>query len=54
MSKVTLVKFDTASPDDTSPLERLKRLGYAPDDIIAVVGKSEGSFVKIKCGRNGD
>lgn len=43
MASVNLLKFPVASPADTSPLQGLKKAGYDPSQILAVVGKSEGN-----------
>jgi cyanuric acid amidohydrolase len=42
MSHVNILKYGVSSPADTSPLQALKRDGYEPEDILAVIGKSEG------------
>jgi cyanuric acid amidohydrolase len=43
MVHVTILKFPISSPADTSPLDRLKAIGTETDDILAVVGKTEGN-----------
>ncbi|GAA5925781.1 hypothetical protein JCM3775_001499 [Rhodotorula graminis] len=41
---VRLFKYSTSGPDDTTALERLRdEEGFGADDIMAVVGKSEGN-----------
>jgi cyanuric acid amidohydrolase len=42
MSHINILKYGVSSPADTSPLQALKRDGYEPEDILAVIGKSEG------------
>jgi cyanuric acid amidohydrolase len=39
---VSIFKFGTSSPADTTPLKELKSAGYDSEDILAVVGKTEG------------
>jgi cyanuric acid amidohydrolase len=43
MASINILKFPVASPADTSSLGELKRAGYAPSQILAVVGKAEGN-----------
>ncbi|KAL4862429.1 cyanuric acid hydrolase/Barbiturase [Aspergillus spectabilis] len=43
MAAVTLFKYPTSSPADTSPLAKLEKDGYQASDVIAVVGKTEGN-----------
>lgn len=43
MASINILKFGVSSPSDTSPLNRLEAAGYSPDDILAVIGKSEGT-----------
>ncbi|KAE9371840.1 ring-opening amidohydrolase [Stipitochalara longipes BDJ] len=43
MASINILKFGVSSPSDTSPLKALKAAGYESDDILAVVGKSEGN-----------
>ncbi|OIW22777.1 ring-opening amidohydrolase [Coniochaeta ligniaria NRRL 30616] len=43
MSAVNILKFGISSPGDTSPLAELKRAGYDPSQILAVIGKTEGN-----------
>jgi hypothetical protein len=42
MSFVKMLVFPTSSPEDISPLLKLRELGYDKSQIIAVVGKTEG------------
>ena len=42
MTAVNVFKFGISSPDDVSPLKLLIREGYQPEQIMAVVGKTEG------------
>jgi cyanuric acid amidohydrolase len=44
MASINILKFGVSSPSDTSPLNQLKAAGYSPDDILAVIGKSEGTL----------
>jgi hypothetical protein len=39
---VSIFKFGTSSPADTTPFKELKKAGYDSKDILAVVGKTEG------------
>ncbi|CZR64676.1 related to Cyanuric acid amidohydrolase [Phialocephala subalpina] len=43
MANVNIFKFGVSSPADTSPMQRLKTVGYESKDILAVIGKSEGN-----------
>lgn len=43
MSPINVLKFPVSSPTDTSPLNELRKAGYDPSQIMAVVGKSEGN-----------
>jgi len=43
MTSINLLKFGVSSPADTSPLKELEAAGYRPEDIMGVVGKSEGN-----------
>ena len=44
MTSIDIVKVPTHDPGDTAgPLEALRRAGYDPSDLLAVVGKSEGN-----------
>lgn len=43
MSTINILKFPVSSPADTSPLSELRKAGYEPSQIMAVVGKSEGN-----------
>ena len=43
MVAVDFVKFETSSPGDVAgPLQGLQAAGYAPEDVVAIVGKTEG------------
>jgi cyanuric acid amidohydrolase len=42
MVAIEIVKFPTTSPADTTPLKRLGEAGYSSDQILAVIGKTEG------------
>jgi cyanuric acid amidohydrolase len=44
MTSINILKFGVSSPSDTSPLNQLKAAGYSPGDILAVIGKSEGTL----------
>jgi len=47
---VRLFKYSTSGPDDTTALERLRdEEGFEADDIMAVVGKSEGNGCVNEC-----
>jgi hypothetical protein len=39
-----ILKFPVSSPADISPLQKLKDTGYDAAQIIAVVGKCEGTY----------
>lgn len=43
MASIHILKFGVSSPSDTSPLNQLEAAGFNPDDIMAVIGKSEGA-----------
>lgn len=43
MSPINVFKFPVSSPADTSPIDELKKAGYVPSQIMAVIGKSEGN-----------
>ena len=43
MPPAALYKFPTSSPADTTSLTSLARLGYSKDDILGIVGKTEGN-----------
>jgi cyanuric acid amidohydrolase len=43
MASINILKFGISSPSDTSPLKQLKAAGYELDDILAVIGKTEGT-----------
>jgi hypothetical protein len=43
MASINILKFGVSSPSDTSPLEGLKAAGYKSNNILAVIGKSEGT-----------
>ncbi|GAA5909433.1 hypothetical protein JCM5296_000569 [Sporobolomyces johnsonii] len=41
---IRLFKYPTTGPEDTGPLQRLKEEeGYGADDVMAIVGKTEGN-----------
>lgn len=41
---IRLFKYSTNGPEDTTPLDRLRtEEGFEADDVLAVVGKSEGN-----------
>jgi cyanuric acid amidohydrolase len=42
MVAIDVLKFETSSPADVSPLEDLKSAGYESSQILAVIGKTEG------------
>ncbi len=42
MAHVNILKFPISSPDDVSPLAQLQQAGYKAEQILAVVGKTEG------------
>jgi cyanuric acid amidohydrolase len=44
MASINILKFGVSSPSDTTPLNQLKAAGFNPDDILAVIGKSEGAL----------
>jgi hypothetical protein len=44
---VSILKFATSSPADTTPLKELRSAGYDSTDIIAVVGKTEGESLPL-------
>lgn len=44
MSSIEILKFPISSPGDLSPLKGLKDAGYDPSQIVAIVGKTEGTF----------
>jgi cyanuric acid amidohydrolase len=44
MTPVQIVKVETADPADTAgPLAALAKAGFGPEDVLAVVGKTEGN-----------
>jgi cyanuric acid amidohydrolase len=43
MANINILKYGVSSPSDISPLKELKAAGYDPEDILAVIGKSEGT-----------
>lgn len=43
MSPIEILKFPILSPGDISPLKGLRDAGFDPSQIIAVVGKTEGT-----------
>ena len=43
MSAVSLLVLPAAGPADLSALQHLQRKGFAPEDILAVIGKTEGN-----------
>ncbi|KPI37218.1 Cyanuric acid amidohydrolase [Cyphellophora attinorum] len=43
MVAIDVLKFETNSPADTSPLEGLNAAGYEASRILAVIGKTEGN-----------
>lgn len=47
MTTVNMFKFPTSSPADSAPLERLKEKGFNASQILAVIGKTEGSTFYI-------
>jgi hypothetical protein len=49
MAPVNIFKFPISSPADTSPLEKLNRLGYDQSQILGVVGKTEGALLVLIC-----
>jgi cyanuric acid amidohydrolase len=42
MTSVNVLKYGVSSPADISPLKKLEADGYTAEDILAVIGKSEG------------
>jgi cyanuric acid amidohydrolase len=44
MAHINILKYGVSSPADTSPLKELKAAGYESNDILAVIGKSEGKY----------
>jgi cyanuric acid amidohydrolase len=42
MVAIDILKFETTSPADTSPLKALNSAGYEASQILAVIGKTEG------------
>lgn len=44
MPPVNVLTFPIASPADTSPLNSLLQEGYEHNQILAVIGKTEGEF----------
>jgi hypothetical protein len=45
MASINILKFGVSSPSDISPLNQFKAAGYSPEDILAVIGKSEGTLL---------
>jgi cyanuric acid amidohydrolase len=43
MAPINILKFGASSPADASPLKELQAAGYHSEDIIGVIGKSEGN-----------
>ncbi|WP_227981464.1 ring-opening amidohydrolase [Nocardia spumae] len=43
MTAITLFTVPTADPGDLAPLRHLAESGCAPDDVVAVIGKTEGN-----------
>ncbi|KAI9738072.1 MAG: hypothetical protein M1818_005500 [Claussenomyces sp. TS43310] len=43
MAHVNMLKFPVSSPADTSPLQKLQDAGYKPDQILGIIGKTEGN-----------
>lgn len=43
MTGTTLFTLPTTGPDDTSALEHLARSGHTAEDVVAVIGKTEGN-----------
>lgn len=43
MSAVSLLVLPSAGPADLSALQHLQRQGFTPDDVLAVIGKTEGN-----------
>ncbi|KAK4502626.1 hypothetical protein PRZ48_006052 [Zasmidium cellare] len=43
MPPATILKFPTSSPADTTPLTRLQEAGFKTQDILGIVGKTEGN-----------
>ncbi|KAK3627611.1 hypothetical protein LTR56_012710 [Elasticomyces elasticus] len=43
MVAIDILKFGTSSPADTTPIQKLIKAGYEVQDIIAVIGKTEGN-----------
>jgi cyanuric acid amidohydrolase len=42
MVAIELVKYPTTSPADTTPLIELEKSGYHREQILAIIGKTEG------------
>lgn len=47
MPPINILKYGVSSPADTSALTQLKAAGYDAKDILAVVGKSEGTVFHV-------
>ena len=50
MVAIDILKFPTSSPGDTTPLQLLRNAGYDADQILAVIGKTEGKKSVDGCG----
>jgi cyanuric acid amidohydrolase len=50
MAPISILKFGVSSPADTLPLKELKAAGYGANDILGVVGKSEGKYPSLVAG----
>lgn len=43
MPPITILKYPTSSPSDLTPLNHLKAAGHDLNDILAIIGKTEGN-----------
>lgn len=43
MTGIALLTLPTADPGDTEPFEALREYGYRADDLVSVIGKTEGN-----------
>lgn len=43
MTSITLLTVPTDGPSDTAALSELAEAGYRPDDVVSVIGKTEGN-----------
>jgi hypothetical protein len=46
MTLVEMVKAQTAAPDDVRALPALRSRGFSPADVIAVIARSEGEWLR--------